>query len=106
MAGADTILDDAEQRARWEGFAWTAENARHAQDIVARYEHSERDVLELVRQGLSNRQIASALWISESTVKVHVHHILEKLGVRSRTQAAAVAARTLCRHAFERDPDV
>ncbi len=51
----------------------------------------ELEVLEFVRQGLSNRQIARALWISESTVKVHVHHILEKLGVQSRTQAAAVA---------------
>jgi LuxR family maltose regulon positive regulatory protein len=51
----------------------------------------EREVLELVRQGLSNRQIAHTLWISESTVKVHVHHVFEKLGVHSRTQAAAVA---------------
>jgi len=55
----------------------------------------EREVLELVRQGLSNRQIAHTLWISESTVKVHVHHVLEKLGVQSRTQAAAVAGDVL-----------
>jgi ATP/maltotriose-dependent transcriptional regulator MalT len=51
----------------------------------------EREVLELVRQGLSNRQIARTLWIAESTVKVHVHHVLEKLGVQSRTEAAAMA---------------
>jgi ATP/maltotriose-dependent transcriptional regulator MalT len=55
----------------------------------------EREVLELVRQGLSNRQIAHSLWISESTVKVHVHHILEKLGVKSRTQAAAISLEIL-----------
>jgi ATP/maltotriose-dependent transcriptional regulator MalT len=48
----------------------------------------EREVFDLVRQGLSNREIAKTLWISESTAKVHVHHILEKLGVRSRTEAA------------------
>ena len=52
----------------------------------------EREILELVSQGLSNRQIARTLWIAESTVKVHIHHILEKLGVRSRTEAAAMAA--------------
>jgi ATP/maltotriose-dependent transcriptional regulator MalT len=51
----------------------------------------EREVLELVQQGLSNRQIARTLWIAESTVKVHIHHVLEKLGVQSRTEAAAKA---------------
>jgi len=50
----------------------------------------EREVLDLVRQGLSNREIAKTLWIAESTVKVHVHHILEKLGARSRTEAATL----------------
>ncbi len=50
----------------------------------------EREVLDLVRQGMSNRQIARTLWIAESTVKVHVHHVLEKLGVRSRTEAVAL----------------
>jgi DNA-binding NarL/FixJ family response regulator len=50
----------------------------------------EREVLDLVRQGMSNRQIARTLWIAESTVKAHVHHVLEKLGVRSRTEAVAL----------------
>jgi len=47
----------------------------------------EREVLELIGQGLKNREIAKALFISESTTKVHVRHILEKLGARSRTEA-------------------
>jgi LuxR family maltose regulon positive regulatory protein len=48
----------------------------------------EEEVLSLLREGLSNRQIAHTLWIAESTVKVHVRHIFDKLGVRSRTAAA------------------
>jgi DNA-binding NarL/FixJ family response regulator len=48
----------------------------------------EAEVLGLIRQGLSNREIAKSLWIAESTVKVHVRHVLEKLEVRSRTEAA------------------
>lgn len=49
----------------------------------------EHQVLELVAEGLSNRQIASALFISPKTVSVHVSAILAKLGVSSRTEAAA-----------------
>jgi DNA-binding NarL/FixJ family response regulator len=55
----------------------------------------EREVLQLVSQGLSNQQIARTLWIAESTVKVHVRHLFEKLGVQSRTEAAAMAAEVL-----------
>jgi DNA-binding NarL/FixJ family response regulator len=51
----------------------------------------ENEVFELMRQGLSNRQIGRTLWISESTVKVHVHNVLAKLGARSRTEAIAVS---------------
>jgi len=48
----------------------------------------EQEVLELVRRGLTNAAIAKLLFISEATVKVHVRHILEKLGARTRTEAA------------------
>jgi DNA-binding CsgD family transcriptional regulator len=48
----------------------------------------EREVLELIRKGLSNKEISRVLWITEGTAKVHVRHILEKLGVRTRTEAA------------------
>ena len=51
----------------------------------------EMEVLELVVQGLLNKQIAHALNISEHTVKNHVKNILEKLGVEDRTQAATVS---------------
>lgn len=47
----------------------------------------EHEVLDLMAQGLTNRQIASRLWISDPTVKTHVSHILAKLGQSDRTQA-------------------
>jgi ATP/maltotriose-dependent transcriptional regulator MalT len=52
----------------------------------------EREVYGLLCEGLSNRQIAEALYISESTVKLHAHHIYDKLGTRSRTALAIQAA--------------
>jgi len=53
----------------------------------------ELDVLRLLTQGCSNQQIARRLFIAESTASVHVSHILAKLGVSNRLQAAAAAHR-------------
>ena len=53
----------------------------------------EFEVLRLLAQGQSNKQIASQLHITEKTAKVHVSNILGKLGVQSRTQAALYAIR-------------
>ena len=54
----------------------------------------ERDVLALIAQGRSNREIARALSLSEKTVKTHVSNVLMKLGVADRTQAALLAVRS------------
>jgi DNA-binding NarL/FixJ family response regulator len=51
----------------------------------------EADVLELLAAGLTNREIATRLFISEKTVGTHVGHIYEKLGVHSRVEAAGRA---------------
>jgi DNA-binding NarL/FixJ family response regulator len=53
----------------------------------------EIDVLSQVAVGNRNRDIAQSLFISEETVKVHVKHIMEKLGANDRTHAIAIAAR-------------
>ena len=53
----------------------------------------EMDVLQHLSGGNSNRDIAERLFISEETVKVHVKHIMEKLGAADRTQAVAIAVR-------------
>lgn len=53
----------------------------------------EHEVLGLMAQGLTNRQIGQRLWISEPTVKTHVSHILSKLGQADRTQAIVHAMR-------------
>ena len=54
----------------------------------------ELEVLRLVADGRSNRQIGAALYISDKTASVHVSNLMAKLGATSRTEAAAVAYRS------------
>jgi DNA-binding NarL/FixJ family response regulator len=62
---------------------------RPARELSSR----EREVLEMIVEGRSNREIATSMGISESTVKAHVAAILNKLGVSDRTEAATQAVR-------------
>ena len=55
----------------------------------------EREILDLVVQGSTNREMATALFITEKTVKVHLRHVYEKLGVRSRTEAGCERLRMM-----------
>ena len=65
---------------------------RAARRLIAKptFSHREKEVLELLVEGLTNRQIATALYLAESTVKTHLASAFAKLGVRSRKDAAAL----------------
>ena len=64
---------------------------KHTVDPMDSLTDREMDVLRLIATGLSNKQIAGQLFISEETVKVHIRNLLRKLNVHSR-----VAATVLC----------
>ncbi|KAA5545295.1 response regulator transcription factor [Roseiconus nitratireducens] len=83
--------------------AWTREELRRvtgalatprlSQELDVPLTHRESEVLRQMAQGLTNKEIAKMLGISYETVKEHVQHILRKIGVTDRTQAAVWAVR-------------
>lgn len=73
-----------------------------AGDLLAHLTGQERRVLDLIGEGLSNREISLRLGLAEKTVKNYVTSLLAKMGMRRRTQAAAYIARHTARH---RTPD-
>jgi DNA-binding NarL/FixJ family response regulator len=64
-------------------------------ELLARLTEQERKVLELVAEGLTNRQIGDRLHLAEKTVKNYVTSVLSKLGMTRRTEAAVYAVRHL-----------
>jgi DNA-binding NarL/FixJ family response regulator len=66
--------------------------AADAEELIEPLTDREQEVLRLLATGLSNKEIASILFIAECTVKTHVEHIIAKLGVSDRVQAAVWAA--------------
>lgn len=61
-----------------------------AREVVKRLTPREREILQLAAHGKQNKLIAVDLHLSEHTVKLHMHHIIKKLGVRNRTEAAGI----------------
>jgi DNA-binding NarL/FixJ family response regulator len=95
VAGGDALLAPGITRQLLDRVASKLPRAHtglpHALDDLT---ERERDVLLLVARGKSNAEIATGLHISETTVKTHVSHVLEKLGLRDRVQAVVLAYET------------
>ncbi len=71
--------------------AWRTQASQHAG--WASLTPTERRVVELVAEGLTNPQIAERMFVARGTVKVHVSHIFAKLGLSNRSELAALATR-------------
>lgn len=93
----DHALLDAVARAVRVGIGLHQKNAQHLalQNALSMLTGREREVVELIAMGKSNKLIARELAISEKTVQVHRYHAMEKLGVHSGTEIARMLLRTL-----------
>jgi len=89
VASGDALLAPSVTRRLIEEFAKRAPKV--SRDDLAELTDREREVLVLIARGLSNAEIAKALFVAETTVKTHVGHVLTKLGLRDRAQAVVVA---------------
>jgi len=83
---------------------WAGKARRELSKITTRspadrLTETERRIAALVAQGQTNREVASAMFVTENTVQSHVRHIFQKLGVRSRTELAARFLSTPTGHA-------
>jgi len=81
--GGDRRLGDRRKADRRQGDRRQAA-APAAREAKTSFTDREREAVELLMQGMSNRQIANALGITEGTVKKHLNHVFRKLGVHSR----------------------
>jgi DNA-binding NarL/FixJ family response regulator len=89
VASGQSVLDPSASR---QVMARIRERAATA-DPVAALSDQERRVLDLIGEGLTNRQISERMFLAEKTVKNYVSSLLTKLGMQRRTQAAAFSAR-------------
>jgi DNA-binding NarL/FixJ family response regulator len=93
MASDTTVLLPLSVRQHFEAVSRTASVWQRG-TAAAQLTSREANVLALLAQGLSNAEVAEMLFVSVATVRSHVHHILQKLAVRNRAQAVALAYET------------
>jgi DNA-binding NarL/FixJ family response regulator len=91
VAAGDALLAPAVTRRLIGEFARLRPRLPTRPDGLAELTPRETEVLQLVAEGLSNREIADRLVVSDETVKTHVSRVLTKLGLRDRTQAVVAA---------------
>ncbi|MGA2624845.1 MAG: response regulator transcription factor [Bacteroidota bacterium] len=93
VAGGDKILPSHLTESLFSQIVEHAVNGRGASKVIesVRMTKRERQVIELITDGLTNKEIAQALHLSTYTVKSHVHNILEKLAMHTRLQIAGYA---------------
>lgn len=92
VAAGDALLSPSITRRLIEEFAHGRQPAVSAE--LPELTDREREALELLARGFSNREIATAMFVGEATAKTHVSRLLTKLGVRDRVQAVIVAYET------------
>jgi DNA-binding NarL/FixJ family response regulator len=93
-AAGDALLAPSVTRRLIEAFARRPPEAAPSPSRLASMTAREKDVLLLLARGRSNAEIATALFVSEATVKTHVGNLLAKLGLRDRVQAVILAYET------------
>lgn len=93
-AAGDAMLAPSVTRRLIEAFAQRPAQTSPSPSRLAALTARERDVLLLLGRGLSNAELATALFVSEATIKTHVGNVLAKLGLRDRVQAVIVAYET------------
>jgi DNA-binding NarL/FixJ family response regulator len=91
LAAGEALIAPAITKRLIEQFARAAPRSGPSAAALEKLTARELEVLVLIARGLSNREIASALVLSEATVKTHVKHVLAKLGVRDRVHAVVLA---------------
>ncbi|HEX3089664.1 MAG TPA: response regulator transcription factor [Ilumatobacteraceae bacterium] len=91
IAQGDALLSPSVTRRLIEEFANQAQPETVTATLPGDLTDREREALELLAHGLSNREIAAQMYIGEATAKTHVSRLLTKLGVRDRVQAVVLA---------------
>ena len=94
VAGGEALLAPSVTRRLIEEFATRPDPHRTPPDALKVLTDREREVLALVARGLSNGEIATALYISPATAKTHVSRVMMKLGARDRAQLVVTAYET------------
>jgi two-component system response regulator DevR len=91
VASGQSMLDPATTARLMSSLRHQDEPASPQDETLAALTPREREILELIGEGLTNRQIGNRLFLSEKTVKNHISRMLAKLGVERRIQAAVLA---------------